>query len=253
MSDHWYGHKGEERYDADLRTARKEHLLPSVTTILKVLNKPGLQIWKENLIYNAMLGVSPSYSTKRELPPFEETGSEIIARVKKQLKIEMGKSAEEGKRIHREIEQFFTGPTPDPTPIQAAMVKYCNNFSIMGLEAERSFGNLDLGYGGKIDLEAEVNGEHAIIDWKTKETKGKREGSIRLFDEVPMQLAACAQGIWEPKAKLYTVIVSRDEPGRIDPPVLWKDAEKRYIAFHSAHVLWCSVKDYNPWTGGKWF
>ena len=68
-----------------------------------------------------------------------------------------------------------------------------------------------------------------------------------------MQLAACAQGVWHIDYKLYTVIVSRDEPGRIEEPRLWTDNEKHYQAFHHAHMLWCAEKNYNPWTGGKWY
>lgn len=257
MGEHYYGPGGEERYDADLRKARKEHLLPSVTTVLNVLNKPGLQIWKENLIYEAMYNelVSDVLDNTGEYYNRLVKKDEFIKSIKKKLKVELGKSAEEGAQIHRVIETILNG---HKVVSNGRLVEFTHNLKnfieyhkIKVLNVERSFGNYDLGYGGKIDLECEINGEHAIIDWKTKETKGKDK--IKLFNEVPMQLAACAQGIWLPKLKLCTVIVSRDEPGRIDDPIFWDDNEKHYHSFREAHLLWCAIKNYNPWTGGKWF
>ena len=53
---HWYGKDGSPRYTVTakdgsdrpttLRDARKLSLVPSVTTILKVAAKPGLEMWK---------------------------------------------------------------------------------------------------------------------------------------------------------------------------------------------------------------
>lgn len=256
MGEHYYGPGGEERYDAGLREVRKEHLLPSVTTVLNVVNKYGLNKWKENQIYEACF--------ENPLDPLDWPGpdDEKVAQVFRKwkdeiqtaLKIEMNKSAEEGARIHRLFDAWLNAtPFTDDNYwiLYRAFHDFIQQHKIEPLLIEHSFANYDLGYGGKIDLVCEMDGKHTIIDWKTKDTKGK--SSIRLYEEVPMQLAACANGIWKPNSQLCTVIVSRDEPGRIDPPKIWDNGEKHYKAFSNAHQLWCAIKNYNPWTGGKWY
>lgn len=249
MSDrHFYGKGGEPRYEADLRIARKEHLLPSVTTYLQIINKVGLNIWKETKIYNKCYHDSP-------VPG--DSLSEWKARLKKELKIEMGKSAELGQKIHSAIEKTIKRQdamwTEEFQDTCMAVLNLIHNHNIKVVEAERSFANYDLGFGGKIDLVCEVDGGAAVLDWKTKDTKGKEINKIRLYNDVPMQLSACANGIWKPTAKLYTVIVSRDEPGVVSEPILWEDNEKYWKGFQSAQILWCMDNNYNPWTGGKWF
>ena len=54
-SSHWYDAAGNPRYDATLRTARKENLYPSVTSILSVVSKPGLDAWKMEQVALAAL------------------------------------------------------------------------------------------------------------------------------------------------------------------------------------------------------
>lgn len=66
-STHWYDQNGEPRYtvpyadpkkgfrNTTLRDAKKMGLVPSVTTILGVANKPALNRWKENQILLAAM------------------------------------------------------------------------------------------------------------------------------------------------------------------------------------------------------
>ena len=256
MGEHYYGEGGEERYDAGMREVRKDHLLPSVTTILNVINKYGLNIWKQNLIYSSMW----DYMTSNVMadtcgdPYWEEKGF-CIAEVKANLKTEMNKSAEEGAQIHRGIEAYFKGQRETGylhPKTEAAFDDFVIGHKISANKIEHSFANYDLGFGGKIDFIGKIEDRPVIIDWKTKDTEGKN--GIQLYNEVPMQLAACAEGIcaWGDMG-LVTVIISRDEPGEIHRPKYWNSREKYYQAFRSAQQLWCAEKNYNPWTGGKWF
>ena len=64
-SVHWYQHNGAPQYTVKakdgsdrpttLRDARKLNLVPSVTTILKIAAKPGLEAWKLNQMLLAAL------------------------------------------------------------------------------------------------------------------------------------------------------------------------------------------------------
>ena len=47
----WYDTNGNPRHEATLREARKENLLPSVTTVIgATLANPGLEVWKQNQV-----------------------------------------------------------------------------------------------------------------------------------------------------------------------------------------------------------
>ena len=48
QSSHWYTKDGKPAYGANMTQARKEGLLPSVTSILQIIGKPGLDAWKMN-------------------------------------------------------------------------------------------------------------------------------------------------------------------------------------------------------------
>jgi len=113
-SGHWYakdgtpaytivGKNGKER-PTTLRDGRALGLVPSVTTILSVLAKPGLENWKQNQILMAAL----------TMPRVDgETEQEYIARIIRDSKEQGMKAAEEGTRIHGAIEQhYLTGTHP---------------------------------------------------------------------------------------------------------------------------------------------
>lgn len=241
MGEHYYGKNGEERYDATMKEVRKENLRPSVTTVLGVLNKIGLNIWKEDRIYRRMIEKAPEYLV----------GAELIEAVKKEIKEELNRSAEEGTKIHKQVADFFMHKSPIELQLLESLVGLVHDYAIDALEVEKAFSSEVLGYGGKVDMICLFGGVETIIDWKTKETEGKK--TVPLYDEVPMQLAACAYGVGRPKAKLCTIVISRDEPGRILEPKFWDHNEQYFEAFQAAHTLWCATKNYNPFTGGKWY
>ena len=244
MGEHYYGPNGEERYDATMRDVRSDHLVPSVTTVLNVVNKPGLNFWQQNKIYNTLLdNMSLMAEYERD---------EFIKHIKEKIAADLEEFSIAGTKIHQGVADFFNGKESDlPAATIDALESLQTNYKLEPLDIEHSFSNYDLGFGGKIDWVGDVDGEFSIIDWKTKDTVNGK--GYRLYDEVPMQLAACANGIWKPEAKLYTVVLSRTEPEYVSEPVLWKHNEKYYKAFQSAQLLWCAMKNYNPWTGGKWY
>jgi len=53
--DHYYTAQGDPAYGAGIRLARQQHLLPSPSTILKVMSKPGLSIWIQNQLIETAL------------------------------------------------------------------------------------------------------------------------------------------------------------------------------------------------------
>ena len=112
-SVHWYKQDGAPMYTvkgkngADrpttLRDARTMALVPSVTTILKVAAKPGLEQWKlEQMLLSAL--------TLPKAP--EESEKAYIARIVADSKETGKQAAEAGTRIHESIEAWFDGVRP---------------------------------------------------------------------------------------------------------------------------------------------
>ena len=109
-SVHWYRQDGKPQYTVKakdgtnrpttLRDARKLDLVPSVTTILKVASKPGLEAWKlEQMLMSAL--------TLPRAPG--ETEKELISRIEADSKETGKRAAERGTRIHESIEKWFSG------------------------------------------------------------------------------------------------------------------------------------------------
>ena len=208
-SGHWYakdgtpaytivGKNGKERATT-LRDARTLELVPSVTTILSVLAKPGLENWKQNQILMAAL----------TMPRVEgETEQEYIARIIRDSKEQGFRAAEEGTRIHGAIEQHYltgTHPIEYGTQVVAVVTAVEEKFGKQEWIAEKSFAT-EL-YAGKVDLHS----KDVVIDFKTKEFT--EDDLPKAYDENVMQLAAYRFGLGYPMAKCANVFVSRSVPG----------------------------------------
>jgi len=184
-----------------LRDARSRNLVPSVTTILNVANKPALILWMQKQVLMSALTL-----TRQE----GETDESFVSRVLVDSK-ELGKAAADaGTDIHNSIEDFWVGR---PLSRHFEHVKATNDllresFGEQEWIAERSFGH-ELGFGGKCDLHCPT----AVVDIKTKEFApgDKVEG----FDEHLMQLAAYRVGLGVHQARCANLFVSRTHPGTV--------------------------------------
>lgn len=212
---HWYRKDGEachtvigankKERPTTLRDARKLGLLPSVTSILKLSAKPGLERWKAEQVLLAGL-------TLPMKPGEKET--EWIKRVWEDSQEQAAKAAERGTEIHAAIEKSFRGDPVDPAMkpwVDAAWHEVQKRFpDDRGWSPERSFANTEHRFGGKCDLHRPgITG--VVIDFKGKE--GPLE-DISLYDEHHMQLAAYAVGLgMDPgHAEGFICFVRRDLP-----------------------------------------
>lgn len=242
-SGHWYakdgtpaytivGKNGKERATT-LRDARSLELVPSVTTILSVLAKPGLENWKQNQILMAAL----------TMPRVEgETEHEYIARIIRDSKEQGMKAAEEGTRIHGAIEAWYAERKYDLTyadHLTGVVEAVREKFGEQEWIAEKSFANNM--YGGKVDLHS----KDLVIDFKTKEfTEDKLPEA---YDENIMQLAAYRAGLkLDVKARLANVFVSRNVPGLVHIVEHSDLDQARGIKmFTDCLSLWMSLKRFN--------
>lgn len=220
-SVHWYRQDGGPQYTVKakdgsdrpttLRDARKMDLVPSVTTVMKVAAKPGLEQWKleQMLLASMTLTQQPGESEQAFI-------SRIVADSK-----ETGKqAAEKGTRIHESIESWFEGKK-DVVHKDIAMAFEESIFTHFGTHpfqpwlTERSFSST-LGFGGKVDLYC-VPDEHAplgiVLDAKTKDFGP--DDKVDAYDEHLMQLAAYRHGLGVPHARCANVFASRTHPGLV--------------------------------------
>ena len=208
-SGHWYTKNGTPAYTTigktgerptTLRDARKEGLLPSVTTINGQLSKAGLDTWKQQQVLLAALTL-PRIATESE--------QEWLSRVMQDSKATGREAAERGTAIHAIIEGYFEQMyLPEKPAYLDEIDKVLKDaFGSQPWLAEKSFGH-HLGYGGKCDLMAKpINGQGTgfIVDFKTKDTDLDK---VDVYFEHEMQLAAYREGLGLPSARCAIVFVN---------------------------------------------
>jgi len=206
---HWYTKDGTPAYTTigktgeratTLRDARKEGLLPSVTTIINLLSKAGLDTWKQQQVLLAAL------TLPREV---NEPEQEWLKRVMQDSRATGREAAERGTAIHAIIEGYFEQMYLPEKPAYLDAIDSALNsaFGSQPWLAEKSFGH-HLGYGGKCDLMAKpINGQGTgyIVDFKTKDTDLDK---VDVYFEHEMQLAAYREGLNLPTARCAIVFVN---------------------------------------------
>jgi hypothetical protein len=210
-SQHWYTRKGEPAYTvkskdgtdrpATLRDARKLGLVPSVTTVIKCADKPGLTNWMLDQAIMAAL----------TLPVVAgETSEAYLARIKRDSKEQAKTAAERGTAIHAAIQRAYEGYDYNDSSDYVEHVEGAraavSRWMAQRWTSERAFAH-PLGFGGKLDLSSSI----AVIDFKSKEFDEKAE--LKTWDEQHMQLAAYREGLRMPTARAAIVYVSVTTPG----------------------------------------
>jgi len=237
-SGHWYdlkgnpaytitGSKGQER-NTTLRDARKVGLVPSVTTILSVLAKPGLERWKMIQLLQSALTLP-----KLEGESLDGYAERVIADSQEQGK----KARDLGTGIHGSIERYFLGLSYDNKSRVAAALDVLPQ----GQEwsAEKSFSS-HFGFGGKCDLHS----ENWVIDFKTKEFS--EVDGLKIWDEHAMQLAAYRYGLGKHSARCAICYVSTISDIAHLIEIGEEELARGWAMFYHTLSLWIEQKKYNP-------
>lgn len=247
MAEHWYSRSGEPCYEqvtqkgglraTDLRDARKQGLIPSVTTVLAVVAKHQLEVWKINQGIMAAL----------TLPRGDDEPEDVyLKRIMADSKQQAKDAAEEGTRIHDQIERSYKGLRVDEyynPHVEAARAKVDELFpGVTDWIAEASFGS-PLGYGGKVDLHSPSTGH--VVDFKGKD--GDFSDGKKLAYDQHWQLAAYQQGLLVPIAECANVFVSRTHPG-MAAGHKWTQEEmaQGWSVFAASLNLWMAIKKFDP-------
>lgn len=218
-------------WDRDLK------LVPSVTTVLAVIPKPQLEIWKQNQMMLAALTTSRMDG---------ETDDAFCARIRTEAFQQVTDAADIGTQVHDACERFYSGePVPGQFMPHVTAVRHEVERLFPGVTdwtAEKRFAH-PLGFGGKVDLHSPSTG--AIVDFKGKD--GDFSDGKKLAYDQHYQLAAYQNGLYLPRAECANIFFSRTHPGKVSG-VLWtkQQIEQGWQFFRAALALWVLWKKYDP-------
>ena len=234
-----YADPGKGMRKTTLADAKRHGWVASVTSILQILDKPGLNSWLQDRVLESAL------TLPREK---DESDKEYMTRIKQDSREISTLARDEGSRIHDALEQSFKDKRVEPEYFdltKKVRQKVYDYFQVSdGWIAEQSFSTIS--YGGKVDLHhPEMN---IVIDFKTKEKfKYTKIGKITkmAYDEHCMQLIAYACGLDMPIAKCINVFV--EYSGEIVFHE-WSDDEtiRAWKMFNHCLELWKLQKNYFP-------
>lgn len=209
--------------------------VPSVTTILGVVNKPGLPNWAARTAAEEairLVKVAVKRGEELTVPTLNSIGEEA----KKAHTKLRDDAASIGVAIHTVVEGKLAGKNLAPTrEVPKFVTSNVNDFfetSLMEFDvlAREVVVAHPLPFAGTVDAVLNVNGKKVVIDWKT---------SSGIYPEMAMQVAAYAQ------AYKYSYNTHIDEAWVIrfpktDSPVelVNVDLERAWMGFKAATTLY---------------
>jgi hypothetical protein len=252
---HWYRRDGEPLHfvpsakgssqaattrPTTLRDARKLGLLPSVTNVLGVINKPELVEWKMTQAVLAALTLP-----RREGEDLGVFAKRVVEDAQSQVK----GAAEFGSAFHAGAEHVATTLEVDPTGPYAAWLNQHRDWfqsnCVRTVWTESVLVNVEDGYAGTADLLVEHQ-QHGLtlVDYKTQGVKPGK--AARAYGSWCQQLAAYRRAIGKPVACM-SVIVNSTEPSELVER-LWTEEEllAGLASFEAALVIWRNEKGYDP-------
>jgi hypothetical protein len=249
-SAHYYLKTGENCHGT-LREARKAGAFPSVTTIINLLNKPGLINWQ---LQKAVL-------SSLTLPRLDgESDTDFAKRVVHDMGIETSAAAEKGTAVHALAEQVMAKqPRPqlsdEMLPFWLALEKWRDEKITKVYNQEFVVVNEQDGYAGRCDMTAEHKDYGTVIvDFKTrgrsKPVGKKTVGIIPTREGDILQLGAYRHGTFADEEASDVVCLSvliDNQTGEITEHA-WTCAEavKGYEMFCHLANAWFIQKKYDP-------
>ncbi len=161
---------------------------PGVTTITKVLDAPALTWWKLDQVARSAI------ENAERLVADREAGKTDAAA--KWLTTLSTDAMDRGSRIHGSIESVLRREPVAIDPRDEAAVagarawlnQQAKGHGFRPLAVEAFLINESLGYGGTLDLIAELDGEVWLLDWKTGKSVASPAGEV--YRDHRLQLAA---------------------------------------------------------------
>lgn len=251
-SSHWYRgdgtavHRmptsdGSGERPTTIRDARRLGLYPSVTSILGVLAKPGLERWKLDQV---------ALATLRAPKQAEESEDYWCSRVRNAAFEQVEQAADLGTMIHGALEAAMNGEafSVDLAVYIEPVLAWKERVGIRIVDREVRVVNKAEGFAGTADVLFRY-GQNGIgiLDYKTRKTVPGEP--VLSYDNQAMQLAAYAATYWGPenitRVLAANVFISTTEPGRMEV-VKHEELARDWQAFRMVAALWRYQKGYDP-------
>lgn len=261
-ASHWYFPDGSplhevERADGkgtrptNLRDARKLGLYPSVTNILSVLAKPGLNAWKQEQAILAALTLP-----RRSGESLDKFANRVVTDMAQQVR----DAANLGSAIHAAIENYAQSrEIPENVEVRTLFEPARDWFESEVAEVhavEEAVSHTEWGYAGRVDLVATLRstGRPTVIDFKTQKTRRDKNGTLRpvFYETWELQLEAYRQALLSRVSKFAaldtaSVVIGSTEAVPVKTRI-WDPlaAPSCFRAFLAARQLWVWTKGYCP-------
>jgi hypothetical protein len=247
---HWYSENGESAHvvigkngkerNTTVADARKMGLLPSVTSVQSILEKPQLTAWK----------ISTAVESALTLPKEEnETLEEYARRVVEDSKAQTKKAAEHGTAVHTEMENILLGRSCSTDEVLKPYIETFREWASKNVEkthwCERAL--VGPGYAGRCDAYVRLKGiGDAVIDLKNRKIN-KKYNTPPFYPTDAQQLWAYRNASENPKAACVSVVLASNDPEYIEHHQ-WDEDElyQAGIAFCAMQKVWAWVKGYTP-------
>ena len=264
-SGRWYSRDGLPVYEVDsadgkrkvkptIVHARKLGLLPSVTSIIRQLDKPGLRAWHDQQLVEAALSLPQLYVADEIWHDPKQRAALILADAEAQVEA----AADRGKDWHATIEQSLLGQLGRPlTEVEQPVLKSIGDWLTQELGAgysvvvERTVKGD--GFAGTPDIIAQDRDltKTLLADIKTVADGAPILGKAAPYDEWQYQIAAYWRTTQAEDSNCWEVVIGR-ETGAIRYH-RWSAEEIRtgWKAFSLLRQLLCIRQKYDPltWVG----
>lgn len=209
--------------------------LPSVTTVLGKIDKPGLKFWGEKI------GVAGAIALAKEGKLPMSVPAALSAMQARELRIfqTSEKAADRGTLAHEDLLAVTTGAklidigdvSPDQRGFLRGVAAFVSQHRPEAVDAETMVASLEHGFSGRYDLRARLRGIDGVglIDLKTTEELSRyKNGAIRPpYDEHLLQvegydIASIESGYGESD---YRAVVRVDSKGDWDLTISWAEHE----------------------------
>ncbi|MDB6057687.1 MAG: hypothetical protein JWO95_1531 [Verrucomicrobiales bacterium] len=230
-----------------LADARKVLALPSVTNILGVLAKPGLDAWRIEQ------GIMAALTLPRGA---DEPLDAFARRVVKDMSEQVEKAADFGAAIHAACEAYAINKELPSDPTLLAFIKDVVRWFDENVERidciEQVMVHPTALYAGRVDMVAKIKDVGwCVVDFKTQKVKRSAKGAPKpaFYETWPLQLAAYREAVNVSTGKnivgLVSVVIDSVEPGPVHVKV-WPETFDYTKVFAAAYNAWKYVKCYSP-------
>lgn len=198
--------------------------IPSVTSIIGCLNKPGLDWWGYNLGITGTLEVLKEYDVDPDSTDSIKNVKAAIKHLKSTPRDELNKTARRGTEVHKAFEHYVEeGEFPQVSDAAKgyvlSMKKFLDEYEpeIIGVE-ERIY-SPTLKVAGTFDALMKIEGKLHLCDWKTsKSIYSSHEIQVRAYEDFRQELKTGKKAIptvlrLKASGRIAEMKESRSKPG----------------------------------------